>query len=86
MKAYLWAALCSLAGRIASLRTGVSAHEGGAIVGDAEYRFGHLVVGTGFGSAAGRWWWGQFSPMIPHADLCRLFGEAPAEGALPPDS
>jgi hypothetical protein len=61
--------------------TGISAHTGGAEVGDIEYRFGYFVVGR-IGRAAGRWTWGQFSPFIPREDFEPLLRKARAEGTL----
>jgi hypothetical protein len=60
---------------------GISAHEGGAQVGDIEYRFGYYVVGR-IGQAAGRWWWGQSAPFIPRQDLRPLLEKARADGTL----
>ncbi|MBI3751293.1 MAG: hypothetical protein HY263_06505 [Chloroflexi bacterium] len=50
---------------------------------DAEpvYRFGYWVVARN-GSADGRWWWAQFSPMIPSADFEDLIGKARTEGTI----
>src|SRR5688500_11122695 len=33
---------------------------GGAVAGDREYRFGYYIV-----SSTGKWWWGQYAPLIP---------------------
>ncbi len=60
---------------------GEQAFSGGAIVGDIEYRFGYYIVGR-VGRAAGRWVWGQFSPIIPHADVQRLLDKARQERTL----
>ena len=62
-------------------RTGTRAYEGGAKSGDIEYRFGYWTVGR-IGRAAGRWVWGQFSPMIPEHDLGELLAKAHAEGTI----
>jgi hypothetical protein len=62
-------------------RTGEHAYAGGAKDGDVEYRFGYWIVGR-IGRAAGRWVWGQFSPMIPQADLEALLAKAHAEGTI----
>lgn len=60
---------------------GVRASPAGAKDGDIEYRFGYYVVGR-IGRAAGRWTWGQFSPLIPHEDLGALLLKARTEGTL----
>jgi hypothetical protein len=62
-------------------RTGERGFTGGANVGDLEYRFGYFVVGR-IGRAAGRWVWGQFSPLIPQADLSVLLEKAWKEQTL----
>lgn len=49
--------------------------------GDVQYRFGYYVVGR-IGKAAGRWWWGESAPFIPHADLQALLDKAREEGTL----
>lgn len=54
---------------------------GGANEGDIEYRFGYFVVGR-IGRAAGRWTWGQFTPLIPAPDLPRLLAQARDEGTI----
>lgn len=60
---------------------GEKGHEGGAELGDIEYRFGYYIVGR-IGRAAGRWTWGQFSPFIPQADLAVLLEKAKRDGTL----
>jgi hypothetical protein len=62
-------------------RTGERGFAGGADEGDLEYRFGYYIVGRN-GRAAGRWVWGQFSPLIPRADLSLLLAEARREGTI----
>jgi len=62
-------------------RTGERGFVGGAVEGDIEYRFGYYVVGR-IGRAAGRWVWGQFSPLIPQADVRVLLAKASSEGTL----
>lgn len=64
-------------------RTGGRGFEGGANEGDIEYRFGYYVVGR-IGRAAGKWVWGQFSPLIPHADLAVLLAKTRDEGTFIP--
>jgi hypothetical protein len=49
--------------------------------GDIEYRFGYYTVARN-GKAAGRWWWGQSAPFIPHEDLAVLLEKARREGTL----
>jgi hypothetical protein len=60
---------------------GVRAYTGGAQPGDIEYRFGYFTVGR-IGRAGGRWVWGQFSVLIPRADLSQLLRKARDEGTL----
>jgi len=60
---------------------GERAYEGGAQPGDREYRFGYYTVGR-IGRRAGQWTWGQFSRMIPEADLVPLLDKARAEGTI----
>jgi hypothetical protein len=61
---------------------GISGYDGDSVaVGDLEYRFGYYIVGKN-GRVAGRWTWGQFSPMIPRADLAVLLAKARTEGTL----
>lgn len=62
-------------------RTGAQAYGGGARQGDVEYRFGYWTVGR-VGRAAGRWVWGQFSPLIPRSDLESLLAKARAERTI----
>jgi hypothetical protein len=62
-------------------RTGAQAMEGGAGVGDIEYRIGYYIVGR-IGKSASTWRWGQYAPMIPEADLLPLLAQATAEGTL----
>lgn len=64
--------------------TGERSVTAGAELGDIEYRFGYYIVGR-IGRAAGRWTWGQFSPLIPHEDLAGLLAKARSEGTLLPD-
>ncbi len=60
---------------------GRRAFDGGARPGDIEYRFGYWIVGR-IGRAKGKWWWAQFSPLIPHRDLEPLLEKARAEGTF----
>lgn len=53
-------------------------YPGGAQVGNIEYRFGYYTIAP----ASGRWWWGQYSPLIPAEDLGPLLAQARAEGTL----
>jgi hypothetical protein len=46
-----------------------------------EYRLGYFIVGKN-GRAAGRWVWGQYSPMIRAQDLMPLLVTALGEGTL----
>jgi hypothetical protein len=62
-------------------RTGRRAFKGGAQPDDIEYRFGYFIVGR-IRRAAGRWWWAQFSPLIPHQDLKALLTKARANRTL----
>lgn len=50
---------------------------GGAQVGDVEYRLGYYTIARN-----GKWWWGQFSLMIPKEDLVPLLQQARSEGTL----
>lgn len=61
--------------------TGERGFAGGAQVDDIEYRFGYFIVGR-HGRVAGRWTWGQYSPLIPHDDLANLLAKARQEGTL----
>ena len=62
-------------------RVGEIAYAGGASVGDIEDRLGYYIVGR-IGRAAGRWTWGQYSPLIPQADFDALFAKARADGTI----
>jgi hypothetical protein len=53
-------------------------YPGGAQEGDVEYRFGYYMLAPG----RQRWWWGQYSPIIPAADLGPLLEQARVEGTL----
>ena len=64
-------------------RVGDTAYAGGASVGDIEYRLGYYIVGR-IGRAAGRWTWGQYSPLIPQADFDALFAKAHTDGTILP--
>ncbi len=55
-------------------------HQGGAKEGDVEYRLGYYIVARN-----GRWWWGQYSQMIPGDDLRRLWSKARERGTLLPE-
>lgn len=57
---------------------GQMAIEGGPQPDAIEYRFGYFIVGKN-GRAAQRWVWGQYTPMIPSADLVPLLMRAVAE-------
>ena len=64
------------------LRTvGARANRGGAKPGDIEYRIGYWTIAH-TGRARGRWWWGQYSPLIPHVDLGALLKKAKNEKTL----
>jgi hypothetical protein len=68
--------------RLRNVRTrGGRAYAGGAKPGDVEYRFGYWTLGQ-IGRAAGRWVWGQFSPMIPERDLAELLVKARTDGTI----
>ncbi len=41
------------------------------------HRIGYYIV-----SSTGKWWWGQFAPFIPEADLGPLMEQARREGTL----
>jgi hypothetical protein len=56
---------------------GEQLREGGAKVGDREYRFGYYTV-----SRTDKWWWGQFSIFIPADDLEALLAQARREGTI----
>jgi hypothetical protein len=60
---------------------GERAYEGGAQPGDVEYRIGYWIVGR-IGKRAGKWTWGQFSPMIPARDFDKLISLAREEGTV----
>jgi hypothetical protein len=47
----------------------------------AEYRLGYFIVGR-IGRSAGKWTWGQFSPIMSAGDLQRIVEKARAEGTL----
>jgi hypothetical protein len=57
-----------------------TSYPGGAQDGDIEYRFGYYTVAPG----PRRWYWGQYSPFIPSADLAPLLAQARTEGTLRP--
>lgn len=46
-------------------------------VGDAQIRFGYYTV-----SRTNKWWWGQYAPFIPEADLQPLLKQAVAEKTI----
>jgi hypothetical protein len=46
-----------------------------------EYRLGYFIVGR-IGRRAGKWTWGQFSPIMSAGDLERIVERARAEGTL----
>jgi hypothetical protein len=48
-----------------------------ARVGDVQIRFGYHTV-----SRTGKWWWGQYAPFIPEADLQPLLSQAVADGTI----
>jgi hypothetical protein len=56
---------------------GAQLRDGGARIGDAEYRFGYYTV-----SRKDKWWWGQFAPFIPEQDLGPLLEQARAAGTI----
>jgi hypothetical protein len=56
---------------------GTRFYEGGAQVGDIEYRLGYYTIARN-----GKWWWGQYALMIPHADFAPLLEQARSEGTL----
>jgi hypothetical protein len=56
-------------------------HREGREAEPLRYRFGYWVVARN-GRAAGRWWWAQFSPMIPPRDLEALLAKARKEGTI----
>jgi hypothetical protein len=49
----------------------------GAKVDDVQIRLGYYIV-----SRTGKWWWGQFAPFIPEADLQPLLRQAVADGTI----
>lgn len=55
-----------------------TAHTGGALPGDVEYRLGYYVVSP----TAGKWVWARSPLMIPADDLPRLLDKAHKEGTL----
>lgn len=65
-------------------RVGKQAMPQGAVAGDREYRLGYYLVRR-IRKAKGSWGWGQYSPMIPEADLRRLLDMARAEGTIAPN-
>jgi hypothetical protein len=56
-------------------------HREGREAEPVRYRFGYWVVARN-GRAAGRWWWAQFSPMIPPRDFEALLAKARSEGTI----
>jgi hypothetical protein len=54
-------------------------HEGGAKVGDVEYRLGYYTVARN-----GKWWFGQYAMMVPPRDFEALLERAREEGTLLP--
>jgi hypothetical protein len=46
-----------------------------------EYRLGYFIVGR-IGRAAGKWTWGQYSPIMSAGDLERIMKKARADGTL----
>lgn len=56
-------------------------HREGREAEPRRYRFGYWVVARN-GRAAGRWWWAQFSPMIPPGDFEALLAKARSEGTI----
>lgn len=62
-------------------RAEITTYAGGAQEGDVEYRFGYYVLAPG----RNRWWWGQYSPIIPAKDLGPLLAQARAEGTITED-
>jgi AbiV family abortive infection protein len=66
--------------RLVELR-GSRANDGGAKVGNVEYRIGYWTLGR-IGRAKDRWVWGQYSLLIPAEDLLPLLRKAVADGTL----
>jgi hypothetical protein len=60
---------------------GRKVHDGTAMPGDIQYRFGYWAIAR-TGRAAGRWQWQRFAMLIPAADLSRLLAKARTEGTL----
>ena len=56
-------------------------HPGGVVEDDSEYRIGYWIMG-GYGKGIGQWRWGQYSLLIPVADLGELLRRATAEGTI----
>jgi hypothetical protein len=59
------------------------AYEGGALMGDIQYRVGYIIIGR-IGRKKDKWTFGQFCPMIPVADLNTLLRQAKRDGTLLP--
>lgn len=51
--------------------------EGGAQIGDVEYRLAYYTV-----SRTDKWWWGQFATFIPQDDFCPLIEQAQEEETI----
>src|SRR4051794_5464448 len=51
--------------------------DAGARTGAVEYRIGYYTV-----SATDKWWWGQYAPFIPQADLAPLLEQARVDGTI----
>jgi hypothetical protein len=60
---------------------GPRVHDGAAMPGDFEYRFGYWAIARS-GPAEGRWQWQRFSMLIPADDLTRLLTKAYKDGTL----
>jgi hypothetical protein len=56
-------------------------HREGREAEPIRYRFGYWVVAR-IGRAAGRWWWGQFAPIIPPGDFEALLAKARSDGTI----
>lgn len=56
-------------------------HREGREAEPTRYRFGYWIVARN-GRAAGRWWWAQFSPMIPPRDFETLLAKARSDGTI----
>ena len=51
--------------------------EMGSQVDDIEYRVGYYIV-----SGTGKWWWGQYCPLIPEKDFAPLLEQARREQTI----